>query len=1130
MAPCPSVEQLCALLGDELDDQDAAAVEAHVTLCPHCQQSLAQLAEAAVATVDLSRPALPAAVEPREDEHFFRKLQATPPWNASQPAPVAAPRLPELPGYEVLSELGHGGMGVVYQARAVRLNRLVAIKMIHAGTRARPQDRLRFQIEAEAVATLQHPHIVQIHEVGESDGCPYLVLEYVAGGSLSQRTRAEPLTFRAAAELVRTLALAVEYAHRHGIIHRDLKPANVLLTADGQPKITDFGLAKRLGTDGGQTATGEVFGTPSYMAPEQARGDKQRVGTAADVYALGAILYDLLTGRPPFQADTPLATMLLVANEEPKRPSQLGVKLPRDLETICLKCLEKEPQRRYGGAAALAEDLRRFLADEPIRARPTSLWERGAKWARRRPALAALVGVLWLATVVVATLLVRHQLAVRDARTRLESVNTLLEAENERAGRSLHAARIHLAQHALQTGQVARAIELLGRCEPAPGSPRDFRGFEWYHLWNLCHRERNTFHVGKDEVLRPVLAPDERTLAIQRGDTIVFRDLLTGDERKTTGGHTAGSGVAFSPAGRRAVTAGGTLRLWDLTTGDLIACLKEPGPEPGERTGTVAIAPDGRTLAAGHADGSVTVWDLNTRECRLRLRGYQRNWPTLGFDSRSQTLVGLGTHFREPRAVVWDLSTGSERASWSGTDGAWVTAVAFAPDGRLAAFAEGHPFNFARAGRVELRDAATFRTLAHVPIPEGGAFAVAFSPDGQTLATGANMGVVKLWDLVPSKDGTSLRERRALHGHSERVIGLAFSADGRTLFSWGHENTLKQWDTQTEPEPLVLDRPVNVGPLRYRGQLGGILAPAPYGPLAVLPLLFRGPERVNKSCSVAFSPDGQTLAAGGEDGIVHLWDVASRRVRATFGGFAKVNARIAFSPRGDLLAMTTPDNTVTIYEIATGQVRTTLRGHKHQVTGVAFSPDGRMLATASDDKTVKLWDVTAGKELRTLEGHTRAVFAVAFAPDGRLVASAGNDGTVRIWDAAEGQLLHTLTEKDKGVMTVAFDTDGRRFAVGHWNGQAAVWDVGAAKRLALLRGHWDAVLGVAFPPGGDTLITTGRDGTVRIWDLVIQEERLTLRDRTDLIDALALAPGGATLATAGLDGTVRLWHAPRDKK
>jgi serine/threonine-protein kinase len=337
------------------------------------------------------------------------------------PEPSASGTEPvrEVAGYEILSELGRGGMGVVYKARQKSLNRTVALKMILAGLDAGEQELERFRREAETLASLQHPNIVQIHEVGEHEGRPFFSLEYVDGGSLGDELTGTPLPARRAAQMIETLARAMHAAHAQNIVHRDLKPANVLLTVDGVLKITDFGLAKRLGQTA-RTRTGAIVGTPSYMAPEQADGKASAIGPAADIYALGALLYEMLTGRPPFKAETPLDTVLQLVSQEPVAPRQLQPKLPRDLETICLKCLHKQPERRYPSALDLANDLRRFLRGEPIKARPISRAQRASKWVKRRPALAALLTVSGLALLALLVVSLwynaRLQAALTDAR------------------------------------------------------------------------------------------------------------------------------------------------------------------------------------------------------------------------------------------------------------------------------------------------------------------------------------------------------------------------------------------------------------------------------------------------------------------------------------------------------------------------------------------------------------------------------------------------------------------------------------------------------------------------------------------------------------------------------------------
>jgi serine/threonine-protein kinase len=343
-----------------------------------------------------------------------------------------------IPGYEIVGELGRGGMGVVYKALQIGLNRWVALKMVLAGAHAGPEQLLRFKTEAQAVGRLQHPNIVQVYDIGEHDGLPYFSLEFVGGGSLDAKVHRQPQPADESAHMVETLARAMEYAHENGIVHRDLKPANILLTTDGMPKITDFGLAKHLeGGESSKTRSGTILGTPSYMAPEQARGETQNIGPLADVYALGAILYELVTGRPPFEAATLMDTIVAVTKDEPLAPTRLRPHVPADLETICLKCLEKDQSKRYASAAALADDLRRFLAREPIVARPVPAWERTARWCARNPRVAGLLGMVAALMVIVTavSLAAAYRISQEQVRTEQQRQIAIERAAAEQIAR-----------------------------------------------------------------------------------------------------------------------------------------------------------------------------------------------------------------------------------------------------------------------------------------------------------------------------------------------------------------------------------------------------------------------------------------------------------------------------------------------------------------------------------------------------------------------------------------------------------------------------------------------------------------------------------------------------------------------
>jgi hypothetical protein len=467
---CPQVEQLERFLTDRSSGPEPSAVVKHVETCSRCQAWLGHRVEGLAQALFQPGPA-PANIR-RDGVNGLCRVS---PLHWMMPAP-----LPVVPGYTILEELGRGGMGVVYKARQEQLGRVVALKILPGSVQVSPLHRARFRAEAESVARLSHPNIVQVYDVGEHAGTLYMALEYVAGGTLAGRLTGQPLPPPAAAELVAALARAVHYAHVNGIVHRDLKPANILLQRTdketrGQegkesepssvslspcllvslsPKIADFGLAKRLDA-AGQTSTGAVVGTPSYMAPEQAAGLSNQVGAPADVYALGVILYELLTGRPPFRGASPLATLVQVSSADAVPPGRLQPGLPRDLETVCLRCLEKEPARRYTTAGDLADDLERFLRHEPIRARPAGWVERGVKWARRRPAQAALVGVTLVALVGFLTGGVFFSARLAAERRHALDQESLAREALTREAEQGYAMRIALAQREVHAGQPA---------------------------------------------------------------------------------------------------------------------------------------------------------------------------------------------------------------------------------------------------------------------------------------------------------------------------------------------------------------------------------------------------------------------------------------------------------------------------------------------------------------------------------------------------------------------------------------------------------------------------------------------------------------------------------------------------
>ena len=1054
--------------------------------------------------------------------------------------PIALPaisftsQMPRILGFEIVRELGRGGMGVVYLARQIGLNRLVALKMILPGASAAPEERLRLQREAEAIARLQHPNVVQIFQVGEEQGQLFLALEYLSGGSLRAQLAGQPLPARAAAALVETLALAIEHTHEHGIIHRDLKPANVLLTSPmsasglGEPhgsepilvpKITDFGLAKLVHESAGPTRSNDLIGTLSYMAPELVTGGVQAVGPAVDIYGLGAILYESLTGRPPFLADSPVATLQQIQYEDPVSPSRLQTQIPRDLATICLKCLEKKARNRYSCAGDLAADPRRFLNREPIRARPPGPGGRLVKWAVRQPVIASLcAGLVGVTCLGFAGILWQWWRAEQEVSVALEAGEKAKRQESsalraqERAESQLHFNRLALAQHEFEAFRVGQAAETLAQCPPGR------RDWEWRYLDHQCHRA--LFHLtGPTTTIQSLaFSPDGHYVAAGCGEwnSTMPGELLVWDLRgdpesprqpirqpSSTGTVYA---VAFHPDGKHLASTGAdfTLHIWEWAA--------RPGQEhalhvlriPSRIVSALDFSPCGKYLAIGCNDGSVLLLDTVTQTVLHKLAEHKQTVFSVKF-SPDCRLLASGS--RDGTARLWEMAHLDQNTQpfqvFPGNSD--VRSIAFHPNGQCLAVANWN-------GNIKHFDLLQpNKDPITCQMRSGTVFDLAFSPDGRGLAWCGSKGPVEIGDYP------SCRTRIAFRGHDGSVKRVAFSPDGGRLATAGaNDRSVCVWNANASEEPRTKIWPASPSIVG--------MAFSPDGEhLALAGGENRGfQDRCEKSVrlwemahdklrsfyaaeptfysSVAFHPDGRKLAAGGENAITTVWNVASGEVQHTLKGHCARVTAVAYRKGGDWLATASADGTVILWHSITGQRVRTLTGHTAAVTSLAFHPDGILLASASADQTVKIWDLGGqdGRPVRTLSGHTAEVSSVVWSPDGRYLASASTDQILKLYDAEKG--LETVSEdppvllgpaitdvaqrqevRTRYAPRLAFSPQGLRLASVSDNRPAQIWVVPTAQKALSLTESTFTYLCLAFDPTGRRLVASTGAGLV-IWD------------------------------------------------
>lgn len=965
--------------------------------------------------------------------------------------------------YLVEEEIARGGMGIVFRARDLKLNRDVALKILRAGPLARHEDRIRFRGEAEAAARLDHPGIVPVYEVGDHDGVLYFTMGLIRGECLSDQICQSPLDPQRAAEIAKQIAEAAQYAHQRGVVHRDLKPANVLFDQHDRVRVTDFGLARRIDSGSELTETGQVVGTPEYMAPEQASGNASKAGPSADIYSIGATLYCMLTGQPPFRSSGSIETLRKVMEQEPISLRKFNRLIPTDLETICLRCLEKQPTKRYTDAASLARDLNRFLIGEPIEARRPRIHERVMRYSRRHPLAASLVALLIFFAIIGPIIATSQMRLAREAQLARDSM-----------AQTLYTSDMNLAMRDWEQANLHRCGELLKRHIPARGR-QDLRGFEWYFLWNKWQKSENVPVVFRDDQLESMaISADDQILAVGCFDgRLILWDLDRCRQIHSWKAHPYRTyHLAFSHDSTILASASidNEVSLWDVQTGQLIRRFdgsravsfspadhsfayrtagrsihihRSPNDEPilipkadNDYVEAITHSPDGRYIASAGWDNDIHIWDTATGELSRTLSGHPHGVWSLDWSPSGSLLVSGDVN---GNVLLWDAASGEVLSTISGHT-LTINAITFAPDSETFASASAD-------NTVEIRSVTGRSLRQRLKVHAAEINDIAYANGGRSLLTASVDGTVKKWSLdVDHGDDVLV--------HPAPVSSVDFFPDGRRIVTTCYDGKIRYWNVA---DGRLIDEFVGHQNNIWRARVASfddstrVITSGQDGSICVwdadtdrqISKLDTIPNALNP-LPIAISPDQSRFAYSRTNHETGIWDLRHHRLVVAFESERAED--IAYSMDGTLL-LTSTGPLMSLRDANTGELLKQWTGGSKVVTRVRCSPDGRSIAAATHNRLVKTWDYRSLLDPESgqvesptiLTGSSGIIAALTYSRDGSLVASAGDDQNIRLWDTRTGQ-----------------------------------------QRAAIV-GHTGAIVDLVFSPDDQVLASASSDHTVRLW-------------------------------------------------